>query len=64
MGTNETPLRIEDLTFRRSAMKIGNSLFICLPGIYVDLAKIRKGDKLTLSIQSDGSLRVLSGVSR
>lgn len=51
-------VRIENLTFQRSVIKSGNSLFVCLPETYVALARIRKGGKLTLNILSDGTLKI------
>ncbi len=49
---------IENLSFERSVIRSGNSLFVCLPEIYVTLAKIKKGGRLTLNVQEDGSLKI------
>jgi antitoxin component of MazEF toxin-antitoxin module len=51
-------IKLENLAFERSVVKLGNSLFICLPETYVSLTRIKKGEKLVLNIQPDGTLKV------
>ena len=54
----KNPVKLENLAFERSVVKLGNSLFVCLPETYVTLSKIKKGEKLVLNIQPDGTLKV------
>lgn len=38
---------------------IGNSYYICLPMIWINTLKIKKGDKLDITILNDGKLMVM-----
>ena len=54
----KNPIKLENLAFERSVIKLGNSLFVCIPETYVTLTRIKKGEKLVLNIQPDGTLKV------
>lgn len=40
----------------RKVQKIGNSLMISIPDIYVKILKIKKGDNLNLSLQKNNKI--------